>query len=353
MHYCTTIYRSLATSFVALLVTITTTVATAAEPVPTEADREQARGLLDEGLRAIRAGEYDVAQQALSRALELLPTYDIAISLGQAELKLGRYVDAARHFQFALNQFPPSESRKLKQSVVEHFEQAQQHIATLLITTIPQGANILIDGKPVEQNAGSPLFVEPGERVLEARLDSDAAEPQTIRVGAGEKHEITLELKPQASAAPTPLHDEGLATPPHGGESSETSKNSESSKSLVPVYVGVGITAVGLGTWMGFGLAAGNAKKDAREFRDSLGADGCSTQDSSAIECRQARDALDRQRRNAKLSRVGLGVTVVGGIATLAYLFLWPDDAEAPLAGVLPHLVIGRHESIVEVSGEF
>lgn len=351
MRYSATL-SSLATSLLALLV-ITATATAAAEPSPTEADREQARSLLEEGIQAIRAGEYHTAQRALSRALELLPTYDIAIALGQAELKLGRHVDAARHFQFALNQFPSSESRKLKQSVVEYLGRAKEHVATLQITTLPQGAhaNILIDGKPVQHTTGAPQFLEPGSHVIEASLDGDAAGPQTVVVGAGEERTITLELKPRVAAAEQPS-----AEPPTSPEFDGVTAvpgPSEPSKSLIPVYVGAGITAVGLGTWIGFGVAAGNAKQDARELRNDLGPDGCSTPNSSPERCQQASDTLDRQQRYATLGNVGLGVTFVGGIATLGYLFLWPNRSEKPPTGFMPRLVVGEHASFLELSGGF
>lgn len=349
MRYSATILSSLTASLVVFL--MSTAPAIAAEPSPTEADRDQARELLAEGIQAIQAGEYDTAQRVLSQALELFPTYDIAISLGQAELKLGHYVDAARHFQFALNQFPPSESRKLKKSVEEHLGRAKQHVATLQITTLPRDASVLINGKPVPHTPGAPQFVEPGSHILEARLDRDAAGPQTLMVTAGEERAITLELKPRATIPEPPAAEP--PGPPETDAITPPSKRSEPSKSPIPLYVGAGITAVGLGTWIGFGVAAGDAKQDARELRNDLGPDGCSTPGSSHQHCQQASDTLHRQRRYATIANVGLGMTVVGSIATLGYLFLWPDGTEEVPTGVLPQLVVGQHESFLELSGAF
>ena len=325
----------------------------AAEPAATDADREQARELLARGTEAIRNGDYEAARRSLARALGLFASYDIAIALGQAELKGNRYVEAARHLEYALNQFPPSESRTLKQKVEEYLNLAKQHVATLQINVVPPGAAVLIDGAAVPTDTGPTQFVAPGAHVIEAKSDSGFAEPQTVEVSAGEERTINLEVKTRATpteptattATPEPLPLEPETTPP-------PAEPQDPLKSLVPVYVGAGLTAVGLGTWIGFGLAAGDAADEARELRDVLGSDGCSTNREPASQCQQARDTLDRQRRNATVSNAGLGLSIVGGVATLGYLFLWPDP-EPVSAYVMPRVVVGKQSTIVELSGEF
>src|SRR5258706_5056331 len=63
---------------------------------PNEAVK-MARRRFQEGVAAVDAGNYEAARVAFQQAYALKPHPSVLRNLGQAELKTGRYVEAARH----------------------------------------------------------------------------------------------------------------------------------------------------------------------------------------------------------------------------------------------------------------
>src|SRR5688500_3293923 len=122
------------------------------QPAP-DADRamlaQRCRELFTQGFEAINASEFERARQLLTAALSDCPSYDVAGALGQAELELKRYRDAAEHFDYAISTFPPGESRELLAKTKEGLERAKKHVATLRVAVNQPGAEILIDDRRV------------------------------------------------------------------------------------------------------------------------------------------------------------------------------------------------------------
>jgi len=92
-----------------------TPVATAAAQTKASAadgDETRVRSLYRKAAAAFGAGKYEDAQVLLLEAWHLRRSYDVAAALGQAELELKRYRDAAEHLQYAVKNFAPVKSEK-------------------------------------------------------------------------------------------------------------------------------------------------------------------------------------------------------------------------------------------------
>src|SRR5262249_15496009 len=127
------------------------------------------------------------------------------------------------------------------------------------------------------------------------------------------------------SAAPPP--NPPPAAPPPAPAPDDT--EGHQSKSMIPVYVGAAVTAIGAGMWIGVGIAASNARDEVTALQRELGESNMPCTAGGPPECQQLQDAVDRQHSNATLAKVGIAVTAVGGVSTLAYVLFWPNHKTA------------------------
>ncbi len=71
-----------------------------------EDDAVLARQFLDEGVEAFQARDYVKAQDLFRRSFNIKRSYDTAINLGNVELKLELYRDAAEHLDYGFRFYP-------------------------------------------------------------------------------------------------------------------------------------------------------------------------------------------------------------------------------------------------------
>jgi tetratricopeptide (TPR) repeat protein len=296
---------------------LATTAAAHAEDPSTQAvpgeTSPRARELLGKGLDAIADRSFERARTLLLEAFELSRSYDVAAALGQSELALGRHRDAAEHLEFALRNFPPSESLSFKAKARRALASARERVAAARVVTEPQGAEVLVDGKVVGTTPlEAELFLDPGRHTIEARLPSGATESQTVEVAAGAQYDINLR----------PAKD----GPRSAGE---VRADSSSFPTKTVLVVGGAVATVALATFGAVELARGNkAAKDVTARRDAareaLGSN-CPAS-STAPECQALFEAIDRRNSANKLVPIGFGAAAVTGVATVLVYFLMPAN---------------------------
>jgi tetratricopeptide (TPR) repeat protein len=120
----------------AVSATSPTSVTSAREPA---SDPEHVRDLLTRGTEALSANRNQEARSLLTEAFRLRRSYDVAAALGQSELELGKHRDAAEHFEYAIREFPPGESRKLLKQLEDAFATAKAHVTTLHVSVNQPG----------------------------------------------------------------------------------------------------------------------------------------------------------------------------------------------------------------------
>jgi tetratricopeptide (TPR) repeat protein len=307
---------------------------------------DRSRELLRQGIAELEAERFESARSLFAQAFELRQTYDVAALLGQAELELARYRDAAEHLDYALRNFPPSESASLHAKLKTGLDTAKKHVSSLSVVVDQPGSAVLLDGAklgvaPLDRD----VFVMPGRHHLEVQL-AGRSETRELDLSAGATREVEIELGAQPSA-PTPAPH---ADPPRG----PLATNAGSGPSLVPVYIGAALTGIGLATWVGFGIAASNDRDEAENFKNQLGSGGCAGGAASSSECVAAQAAYDSQRAHATWANVGMATTIVAAVGTLGYLLFWPaDEPTAAQTRWRTRAEVGRSGASLIVTGSF
>jgi hypothetical protein len=189
----------------------------APEPSAPSAHKERARALVSQAIDAVLADQLPRAEALLRAAWQIEKTYDIAGNLGHVELTNGKPRDAAEHLRFSLEALPPSETSAQRDRVKSRFDEARKLVAALRISVDAPGAEVSVDGVPVGiAPVAGEVFVDPGDRVVTARLAGFDADPVIVAARAGAAYEVTLRHLPEAPtvAELPPRSAPGNAAPP-------------------------------------------------------------------------------------------------------------------------------------------
>ena len=302
----------------------------------------EAEKLFVEGKAAFDQGKYEEALTAYRGAWKLSQTFDVAANLGQTEVELGHYVDAAEHLSFAIAHLPPSVAADLRKELGELYAQARGEVTVLRLQVSPEGARVLVDGEPVGTAPLAPeLFVEPGPHVIEVRMADHESARQHIETRAGEQHEVELALAPSIQSAESPpavVEDAGPAPVP--------------GPSWVPVAVGGTLAAIGVGMGVGFAVAAEDRRTERNDRLVALGGTSpCGTGAPYPTECAAIEELDSDATTYADVSVAGFVTAGVAAVATVAYL-LWPREP-AQQQGVRVAPAVGRTGGSMVLWGAF
>lgn len=221
--------------------------------------RRLAGRLLKVGDKAMKRGDYQHrrkreerakkyyarALKAYEKAFELYPLAQIYFPIGLAEQKLGRYLDAIRHYQQLLDEVENIKPA-LKAEVDKRMAQVKKKISVLTIKVEPDGATIGVDG---EEKGSSPLalpvFLKPGEHTISVTADGRVPYEKKITLEAGDQtHEVTMERVPVV-----------VKKPP---KKKKKKKKRVAGPPKQKLWIGVGVTGGMASFAMIFGLAALN-----------------------------------------------------------------------------------------------
>lgn len=147
---------------------------------------ETARVQFTRGVELADRGDYQGALQAFSEAYAASPNVAVLYNIGQAQVALGRPVEAgatlSRYLQEGQDQISPERRRRVEAQI----GLLESLVVELEVTTAPTGAAVRVDGRVVGR---TPL-----------------AEP--VRVSAG-VHKVTASLDDGANPAPGPAVSQG------------------------------------------------------------------------------------------------------------------------------------------------
>ena len=173
------------------------TISSAQQPVnPVNADMDKADELYRQGNEAYKQNRLKDAYGFYKEAWKLKKSYDIAGNLGAVEAAINLPRDAAEHLLHSLRQFPANGKPEARDKTRQRFEEALKQIGTLTIKVNVDAADILIDGKsigkaPLDQE----VFVDPGKRRIEAKLEGYEPVRQELQVAKGSTHQVALKLR--------------------------------------------------------------------------------------------------------------------------------------------------------------
>lgn len=282
----------------------------------------RARDLFRQGAAAMKDGKFQEARKALLQVWNMRQSYDVAAVLGQAELELKAYSDAAKHLDFALKNLAPRESADTLANIKTGLATAKQHVAEVRLTVNESSSRIFVDGSEAGLSplVGS-LYLAPGQHLIEARLDSDRVAKQSLRASSGTTYTVDLTV-PAPTTGPS-VPGSGLGSPDPAPP--QTVDRSDAGPSIVPVIVGGSIALVGAGLGIGYRLAASSKEDDAQTLKRTIGNSGCMTGAANA-DCKAALDAARSVDTRRDISTAGFVVAGAALVGSAVYWF-WPRSA--------------------------
>jgi tetratricopeptide (TPR) repeat protein len=167
------------------------------------ADADEADALINQGLKAMRKGDYQAALEAFHRAHHAQPTTRSVTEIGLAEQALHRWVEAEEDLAAALSEEEHDAWLESHRSLIEKaLADVRSHLGLLTVESGLRGAQVTINGEfrgflPLPR----PLYLLPGA----VRVDITASGRRPFRAEA--------EIKPGEAARLAPIF-EPLEPPP-------------------------------------------------------------------------------------------------------------------------------------------
>ncbi len=308
-----------------------------------------ARKRFQEGVAAIDAGNYEAARVAFQQAYTLKPHPSVLRNLGQAELKVGHYLEAARHLAIFVRDTTfgaPGDRESAQKALAE----AEAKIGKLVLEVDVSGANVTVDGETVGRSplGPDPVYVESGQRIV--RIEKEGYESYEWAQGfeAGRTTQMRIVLRgagPRptqaasvsrlngslaASTADAPV--EKVGSPPPDVEPRRDSKIPLRTVALVATG---GLTVVSAGVWIGFALQGASLESEADDLKAGLDpVRGCTG--ASAI-CEELRDVSHRRANANTIAIIGGVATGVSAAAFAGVLLFWRKPPTTSVA--FPSLV--------------
>jgi hypothetical protein len=341
-----------------------------ASPASTALD-DKARELFLEGVKASEKSQWAKAHAAFLAAWSLKEHYQIAGNLGTAEAKLGKWREAATHLSLYLREAPKEKVAERK-SAEELLAQARAKVGSVRVRVEPAGAEVFVDGKAVgKAPLAGEVFVEPGARVVEAKLAGYEAAKKEVSAGAAAAQEVEIRLAllekkesgelRKLSGSPGERSGEAAGQPSRSaqGDASKTKPDAGSNdeatgprKALIVAGAATSATLVGAGVV--FAIVSSVNASDAKALREGLIAKSdpslCLGQAPSQ-ECTDADQHLadrDTFRDLAIWSFVAGGVV---GVGTAVYAYVAPRPKSVNQVRALP-VPMARGGGVV-IAGEW
>jgi hypothetical protein len=318
-------------------VVLLATVATAA---PTEADKETARSLMDQGDAQAESKHYTEALKLYQAAHDLMQVPTTGLEVARMQVALGQLLEA-RDTALAVTRLAvqPREPAVFAQSRVEAQQLADSlsgRIPALQIKVQGPAENVAlavqIDGMSVPQSAALlPRKVNPGKHTVVVESPGYQSARRDVEVGEGKVIDVVFTLERQATPVATPALA-GTAPTSSTAPQPSTTAHPPAGSADVPAaprrglpalaYVGFGVGAAGIVTGSVAGIVTLSKKS-------SIQSDYCN----GSNDCQPAaQDKIDSGRTWAMVSNIGFGVGIVGVGVGLAAWLAAPRHQEAPRA---------------------
>ena len=325
---------TIARSCVALLLATLPALPSHSQPASSAAAPDQTRQIrqfMNECATKFASGDWDGARLAYLEAWLIKQHPAVAANMAAAEMKLGRYREAAEHLKYSLKHVPLVQTDK-RDAVEGQLNECLAHLAPLTIKTNVGGAVVTVDTLRVGR---SPLpdavLVDPGTHKLQAFAEGYAAYTQEFSVKAGQALSVSVELQPNTK--------EELVVPVAESSSPPTSTlDSGSSNSHVRTWTIVGgsvATAVALGIGVAFRLKSNSDENGAKSLQTQLASGTsanlapCSGPRRPAL-CDSLSEKLAAFDRDRDLSTGAFIASGILGTATLVTALVWPTHGTKP-----------------------
>lgn len=307
---------------------------------------------------AFEANDMSKAYRILAALVAKNPAFDAVTLLGQTELSLEKYRDAAMHLEYGLRHTPKGKFESAAPMIRADLAEAKKHIVTLTIKVIQADAEVTIDGESVGK---SPIlheiYVNPERHTIRAAHPTLGSGELTMDFRAGDDLPITLRLTSEsvdksekstvAASEPTQAIAADTATKENEPSPAPPARKSDGldAKTIVLIVGGAVTLAAGVTTTV-FGLKASNAGSEHDEklsqAEQLYGPRPCSVASAPQQDICAAVAAKDSERVDAaRVFNVMLPLTVGSALATGILYVLWPAESKnaayrtriSPMAG--------------------
>jgi hypothetical protein len=312
--------------------------------------QEDVDALLAEGAALREDGDDAAAIERFARAFEASgqSSGQAVAEMALAERALERWLDAARHFEAAL-ELGGDWVEPLRANLERARDDVYAHVARLEVTTEIDGATLEVDGEPVGAlPLARPVLLEPGRHTVRvlfppvvpegAEAPPEDAEPRVVEreveIGEGELRQSAFEVE-TSLPEPPPEDDgvddaEGAATAGSEAEVADVEEEDDSdwedsypmeepidTNPSTTVWALSGVAAVGLvaGTVFGFVMLSEQSAFDDLIAEPTLPEE----------ERQEAEDIARRGETFALLADLSFGVTLAAG-ATALVLYIVEQD---------------------------
>jgi hypothetical protein len=261
------------------------------------------------------------AEAKLLAAFALNRSYDIAANLGNTQYRLGKYRDAAEHLAFAVRSWPVIGKREQREFSAKRLAEARKFVAAVTIRVSSPGAKVLIDGREVGLTPlAAEVFVEPGRRRIEARLEGYEPATSVLESAAGSAREVSLTLakiESKRAAIVEGEHRAGGGTGARGDAgagvaSGAKTTDHEGEPSKVLIIAGIATSVVLVGTGIVFAAVSNGRANDAAAVSGELGQRD--VQCPSAAYTAKCDEVLRHEEARVLLGNMAFW-SIVGGVA--------------------------------------
>jgi tetratricopeptide (TPR) repeat protein len=185
--------------------------------------KDRARVLFQRGVAAYRAGKFYDAVDVFLETQRLYPDTQLCFNVARAYENLGDESAALRYYRDYLRQADrPSDGAEVRDRVRRLEQQlAQRGAQQLTVLSQPEGATVLLDGKPVGITPWTG-DTYPGKHRLALALERHAGQEQIIELDAHAARDVSFALVPLPAPKPVPAVPPPLVSPKQPGVSLET-----------------------------------------------------------------------------------------------------------------------------------
>ena len=302
-----------------------------------------AQALYDEARQLVAAGKFEQACPKFKASYDLEPGGGTLLNLADCYEHQGKTALAYTTFKDALDAARHDGKSERVDFANEHLAALEKRLSRLSVA-VPdaaraQGLQVSVDGAPLDEAAyGVALPIDPGTHRVRAEAPGKQPFEKLVNVPAtSAKLQVDVPplvatpTAPGAAPAPAPATDgsaPAVAAPASGSSAgSSTPPSSSPTRTLGFVAGGIGIAAIGVGSY--FGARA----FDRWDARNSGCAGGCTT---------NAKNAGDDAKQAATLSTIGFGVGVAAlGVGVVLILTSPSSKEPSPPSAHLGKLQVG------------
>jgi hypothetical protein len=304
------------------------------------------------GFAEYRKKNLEGAREAFVKAWETARRPTVAAALADVEMKLGRYRDAAEHWDYYLRTKPTDRAE-----AAARLDQCRVHVAVVRVELEPMGAELDVDDTRVPTGgSGGTVWLEPGAHTFTARSGGRASSTLRIDATAGQDVSIRLvvDAAPVPAAAPPPVVKPPPPLPGATAWRSTTPQDAPSRGIKARTVVAIGgatltLVSAGLGVW--FVTQRNSADNERQQILNELDRQFperaqtrsvCADWPDRPSACSEVfakSSEADRAGNWAIGSFVGAGVF---GVATVVTYVLWPQKEHAGVSAMSVAPLPGR-----------